>query len=117
MGTIRVKNALNRPRVFSVVDAEGYVDAIRFRSGEVAGIEVRLLTQEIAENIRKGYLLLLDGKLPDKLNPYPEKGTGKAALETADVPEAREGESAPQVSEESDKGGKKVIKKGAKTDG
>ena len=113
METIKVKNALNRPRVFSVVDPEGSADAIRMRSGATVNIDVRLLTPEIVANIEKGgHLLLLEGRLPARLNPYPEKKPEGATPETAHdgdgASKPHEGDGLPED------GGKKIIRKGAK---
>ena len=114
METIKIKNALNRPRVFSIVDPEGEVDAIRMCSGATVNIDVRLLTPEIVANIKEGgHLLLLEGKLPAKLNPYPEKNA--ATPEKADAPKTYEGDSSPIAQEAGEDSGKKVIKKGAKS--
>ena len=108
METVTIKNALNRPRVFSVVDPEGNADAVRMRSGATVNVDVRLLTPEIVANIEEGgHLLLLGGRLPAKLNPYPEKNgsSGKA-----DAPDEGDG----PFDDEGD-GGKKVpFKKGVK---
>ena len=113
MDSIKVRNALNRPRVFSVVDLEGENDAVRMCSGATINIDVRLLTPEIVENIKGGHLLLLEGRLLSKLNPYPEKKTEKPAPEKLDSPDTYEGDGSP--AEESEDGGKRVFKKGAKS--
>ena len=74
METVKIKNVLTRPRVFSVVNADGSAGAVRLRAGEALSIDARLLTPEIVRNVKKvGCLLLLEGKIPAKLNPYPEK--------------------------------------------
>ena len=103
MDSIKLRNALGRPRVFSVVDPEGEHDSIRMRSGATVSVDVRLLTPEIVENIKGGHLVLLGGKLPEELNPYPEKKAEVAALESR-------GNDDGDCAE----GGKKIIKKGAK---
>ena len=109
MEMIKIKNALNRPRVFSVVDPEGNVDAVRMCSGATVSIDVRLLTPEIAANIEKGgHLLLLEGSLPAELNPYPERKPEKAAPGEPVTNEVGDPPGAPED------GGKKVVKKGVK---
>ena len=113
METLRIKNALNRPRVFSVVDPEGEIDAIRMLSGATVNIDVRLLTPEIVANIEKGgHLLLLEGKLPMKLNPYPEKKREEPTPEISDAAVTYEVDNSP-IEDEGDVG-KRVFKKGVK---
>ena len=112
METVRIKNAINRPRVFSVVDAEGNLDAVRLRTGERVELDVRLLTPEIVENIRQGYLLLLSGALPDKLNPYREKKKEKPGPKQA---APKKGEALTEGPEK--EGARNVFGKGGKLDG
>ena len=112
MNTVRLKNILNRPRVFSTVNSEGMVDAIRFRAGASLEIDVRLLTHEIIDNIKMSYLLLLEGSLPLELNPYLEKRAEKP--KKINEPKLYDGENLPIMSEENNESSKKVFKKGAK---
>ena len=111
MDSIRVRNALNRPRIFSVVDPEGENDAIRMCSGAIVNIDSRLLTPEIVENIKGGHLLLLEGHLPSKLNPYPEK---KITTDKSDSPDVHVENTLNINDEESEDSGRKVFKKGVK---
>ena len=114
MDSIKVRNALNRPRVFSVVDPEGENNAIRMCSGATVNVDVRLLTPEILENVKGGHLLLLEGNLPLKLNPYPEKKLEEPTPEKSDSPNTYEEEDSYVTFNESEEGGKKVFKKGVK---
>ena len=77
MSTVILKNTMNRPRVFSMVNADGEMDSIRFKCRQSQEVDIRLLTPEMVTNIQEGHILLMEGKIPKQLNPYLEKEVEK----------------------------------------
>lgn len=72
---VKIKNLLMRPRVFSIVNANGQHDELRFNSKEIKDVDPRLLTREILYNIRGEKLRVLSGDVPTEkaLKPYKLK--------------------------------------------